>query len=71
MYIPSLDPNRPESPENEDLIFFVTYNNITRTVEYDEDGAFIVKSKGKTLEHDLTDEQWDQIEAQVNLRLGL
>jgi len=52
------------------MLFVMTINGIQRTVQYDDDGAFIVKVKGKTFEHDITDEQWEQIEDEVNARLG-
>lgn len=69
MYIPCFDPDRPEAPEAEDLSFQITINGTHRTVEYDTDGAFIVKLSGKTAERDITDEQWNQIEAEVDSRL--
>ena len=55
----------------------VIYSGLTRiefgTTEFDFDGAtqerVHVKLSGKTAERDLTDEQWDNIEAQVNSRL--
>lgn len=69
IYIPCYDPNRPETPETEELSFQITINGTKRTVEYDTDGAFIVKLSGKTAERDITDEQWNQIEAEVDSRL--
>lgn len=66
MYIPCFDPNRPETPEPVDNnVFDIVVNNTTRQVHYDDDGAFIVKMKGVTCERDLTDEQWDNIDALV------
>lgn len=69
MYIPCYDPNRPETPEAEELSFQITINGTKRTVEYDTDGAFIVKRNGKTAERDITEEQWDTIECIVIQRL--
>lgn len=69
IYIPCYDADRPETPEAEELKFTITINGTQRTVEYDTDGAFIVKRGGKTCEDDITEEQWDNIEAQVNSRL--
>ena len=69
IYIPCYDADRPESAD-ELMLFVMTINGIQRTVQYDDDGAFIVKVKGKTFEHDITDEQWEQIEDEVNARLG-
>jgi hypothetical protein len=69
IYIPCYDADRPETLEIEQLMFVVNINGTNRCVEYDTDGAFIVKRGGKTCEDDITDEQWDNIEAQVNSRL--
>lgn len=69
IYIPCYDADRPETPEAEELKFTVTINGTHRTVEYDTDGAFIVKLSGKTAERDITDEQWDTIECIVIQRL--
>lgn len=69
IYIPCYDADRPETPEATELKFDITLNGTKRTVHYDTDGAFIVKLSGKTAERDITDEQWDNIEAQVNSRL--
>ena len=66
-YISSFDADRPETPEKPE--FTTIINGTTRTVEYDEDGAFIVKLNGKITERDITEEQWDKIEAEVNSRL--
>jgi hypothetical protein len=66
-YISSFDPNRPETPEKPE--FTTIINGTKRTVEYDTDGAFIVKLNGKITERDITEEQWDKIEAEVNSRL--
>jgi hypothetical protein len=68
-YISSFDADRPETPEVTELKFDITLNAIKRTVEYDEDGAFIVKANGKTAERDLTEEQWDDLEREVQKRL--
>lgn len=68
-YISSFDPDRPETPE--ELEFTTIINGTTRTVEYDEDGAFIVKLNGKIAEGDITEEQWSQIENEVHNRLQL
>ncbi len=68
-YISSFDPNRPETPEKPELKFTTIINGTKRTVEYDTDGAFIVKLNGKITERDITEEQWDKIEAEVNSRL--
>lgn len=62
-YISSFDADRPETPE--ELEFTTIINGTTRTVEYDEDGAFIVKLNGKITERDITEEQWDAIEKEV------
>jgi hypothetical protein len=67
-YISSFDPDRPETPE--ELEFTTIINGTTRTVEYDEDGAFIIKINGKTAEDDITEEQWSNIEQMVNSRLS-
>ena len=69
IYIPCYDADRPETPEIEQLMFVVNINGTNRTVEYDTDGAFIVKRGGKTAEDDITDEQWEEIEAKVQARL--
>ncbi len=69
IYIPCYDADRPETPEATELKFTVTINGTKRTVHYDTDGAFIVKLSGKTAERDLTDEQWGQIEDEVESRL--
>ena len=69
IYIPCYDADRPETPEATELKFDITLNGTKRTVEYDTDGAFIVKLSGKTAERDLTDEQWGQIEDEVESRL--
>lgn len=69
IYIPCYDADRPEAPEAEELKFTMTLNGTKRTVEYDTDGAFIVKLNGKTTERDLTDEQWDEVEDEVLKRL--
>jgi hypothetical protein len=68
-YISSFDPERPEEPEENELKFTTTINGTRRTVEYDEDGAFVVMVNGKITEDDITEEQWDKIEAEVNSRL--
>jgi hypothetical protein len=68
-YISSFDADRPEEPEEPELKFTTTINGTKRTVEYDEDGAFVVMVKGKIAESDITEEQWDKIEAEVNSRL--
>ena len=68
-YISSFDADRPETPEKQELKFTTTINGTKRTVEYDTDGAFIVKLNGKITERDITEEQWDKIEAEVNSRL--
>jgi hypothetical protein len=67
-YISSFDADRPETPETE-LKFNITLNGTKRTVEYDEDGAFIVKLNGKIAERDITEEQWDDLEREVQKRL--
>lgn len=67
IYIPCYDADRPETPE--ELKFEITLNGTRRTVEYDTDGAFIVKINGKTAESDITDQQWDDISWEVNNRL--
>jgi hypothetical protein len=64
-YISSFDADRPETPEEPGLKFTTTINGTKRTVEYDEDGAFIVKLNGKIAERDITEEQWDAIEKEV------
>ena len=64
-YIFSFDADRPETPEEPELKFTTTINGIRRTVEYDEDGAFVVMIKGKIAESDITEEQWDAIEKEV------
>lgn len=69
IYIPCYDADRPETTEAEELKFQITINGTQRTVEYDTDGAFIVKLSGKTAERDITDEQWDTIECIVIQRL--
>lgn len=69
IYIPCYDADRPETPEAEELKFQITINGTQRTVEYDTDGAFIVKLSGKTAERDITEEQWDTIECIVIQRL--
>ena len=69
IYIPCYDADRPETPEVTELKFTMTLNGTKRTVEYDTDGAFIVKLSGKTAERDITDEQWEQIEDEVESRL--
>lgn len=71
IYIPCYDADRPEAPEAEELKFTITLNGTKRTVEYDTDGAFIVKINGKTAESDITDQQWDDISWEVNNRLYL
>ena len=68
-YISSFDADRPEKPEEPELKFNITLNNTKRTVEYDTDGAFIVKINGKTAEDDITEEQWEEIECDVHNRL--
>lgn len=69
IYIPCYDADRPETPEAEELKFTITINGTHRTVEYDTDGAFIVKMNGKTAERDITDERWTIIQWQVIQRL--
>jgi hypothetical protein len=64
-YISSFDADRPETPEVTELKFDITLSGTKRTVEYDEDGAFVVKLNGKIAERDLTEEQWDAIEKEV------
>jgi len=64
-YISSFDPERPEEPKEPELKFTITINGTKRTVEYDEDGAFVVMVKGKITEDDITEEQWDAIEKEV------
>jgi hypothetical protein len=64
-YISSFDANRPETPEEPELKFTTVINGTKRTVEYDTDGAFIVKLNGKITESDITEEQWDAIEKEV------
>jgi hypothetical protein len=68
-YISSFDADRPETPEKQERKFTTIINGTKRTVEYDTDGAFIVKLNGKITERDITEEQWDKIEAEVNSRL--
>jgi hypothetical protein len=68
-YISSFDADRPETPEKQERKFTITLSGTKRTVEYDEDGAFIVKLNGKTAERDLTEEQWDDLEREVQKRL--
>lgn len=69
IYIACYDADRPETLEAAELKFDITLNGTKRTVHYDTDGAFIVKLSGKVAERDLTDEQWEQIESEVNNRL--
>jgi hypothetical protein len=64
-YISSFDADRPEEPEEPELKFTMVINGTKRTVEYDEDGAFVVMVKGKIAERDITEEQWDAIEKEV------
>ncbi len=64
-YISSFDADRPETPEEPELKFTTIINGTRRTVEYDENGAFIVKLNGKIAERDITEEQWDAIEKEV------
>jgi hypothetical protein len=45
--------------------FSMRCNGETRDVEFDDDGAFIVKKDNVIKERDLTDEQWDDIESAV------
>ena len=66
-YISSFDADRPETPEKPE--FTTIINGTTRTVEYDEDGAFIVKLNGKITERDITEEQWEGIKCDVYNRL--
>jgi hypothetical protein len=68
-YISSFDADRPETPEEPELKFITIINGTRRTVEYDEDGAFIVKLNGKITEDDITEEQWDHLEREVQKRL--
>jgi hypothetical protein len=68
-YISSFDADRPETPEEPELKFTTTINGTRRIVEYDEDGAFIVKLNGKIAERDITEEQWDDLEREVQKRL--
>jgi hypothetical protein len=68
-YISSFDADRPETPEKQERKFTITLSGTKRTVEYDEDGAFIVKLNGKTAERDITEEQWDDLEREVQKRL--
>jgi hypothetical protein len=68
-YISSFDADRPETPEEPELKFTTIINGTKRTVEYDEDGAFIVKLNGKIAERDITEEQWEGIECDVHNRL--
>lgn len=69
IYIPCYDADRPETSEAEERKFDITINGTKRTVHYDTDGAFIVKLSGKVAERDITDEQWEQIESEVDSRL--
>lgn len=41
--------------------FNMRCNGETRSVIFDDDGAFIVKKDNVIKEKDLTDEQWDEI----------
>jgi len=68
-YISSFDPERPEEPEENEMKFTTVINGVKRTVEYDSDGAFIVKLNGKIAERDITEEQWEGIECDVHNRL--
>lgn len=69
-YIPCFDPDRPETPESVDEnVFDIVVNNTTRQVHYDDDGAFIVKMNGVVCERDLSDQQWDDVTAQVLERM--
>ena len=69
-YIPCYDADRPETPEPVDNnVFDIVVNNTTRQIHYDDDGAFIVKMNGVTCEHDLTDDQLDNIHAMVMERM--
>jgi hypothetical protein len=68
-YISSFDADRPETPEKQERKFTITLSGTKRTVEYDEDGAFIVKLNGKIAERDITEEQWDDLEREVQKRL--
>lgn len=69
-YIPCFDPDRPETHESVDEnVFDIVVNNTTRQVHYDDDGAFIVKMNGVVCERDLSDQQWDDITAQVLERM--
>ena len=68
-YISSFDPDRPETPEKQERKFTITLSGTKRTVEYDEDGAFVVKLNGKITEDDITEEQWDDLEREVQKRL--
>ncbi len=68
-YISSFDADRPETPEEPERKFTTIINGTKRTVEYDEDGAFIVKLNGKITEDDITEEQWDDLEREVQKRL--
>ena len=69
-YISSFDADRPETTEKPELKFTTIINGEKRTVEYDTDGAFIVKLNGKITERDITEEQWSNIEQMVNSRLS-
>jgi hypothetical protein len=68
-YISSFDADRPETPEEPELKFTTIINGTKRTVEYDEDGAFVVMVKGKITEDDITEEQWEGIQCDVHNRL--
>jgi hypothetical protein len=68
-YISSFDADRPETPEKQERKFTITLSGTKRTVEYDEDGAFVVKLNGKIAERDITEEQWDDLEREVQKRL--
>jgi len=68
-YISSFDPERPEESEENELKFTITINGTKRTVEYDEDGAFVVMIRGKIAESDITEEQWEGIQCDVHNRL--
>jgi hypothetical protein len=68
-YISSFDADRPEEPEENELKFTTVINGVKRTVEYDEDGAFVVMVKGKITEDDITEEQWEGIQCDVHNRL--
>jgi hypothetical protein len=68
-YISSFDADKPETPEKQERKFTTVINGTKRTVEYDTDGAFIVKLNGKITERDITEEQWEGIECDVYNRL--